>query len=347
MGDGCDDGRVTVLPSTGPGPAEHAVGDPPGPAPAACHAAGAPLTRRVRSARPLDLHLTLDRLGRGPYDPTFRRTASGDLWRTTRMPSGPAACRLVQAGPRDVVAHAWGPGADEALDALPDLLGERDDDAGFVPPPQLRDVHRRATGLRVPRTGRVLEALVPAILEQRVQAVAAWRSWAWLLRRHGERAPGPAGEAGMLVVPDAAGWAGVPTWDWHRANVDPGRARTVVAAARVARRLEEYGAVLDASGAEAAHARLRVVPGVGVWTAAEVAQRALGDADAVSVGDFHLAKAVGWALVGERVDDERMLELLAPYAPHRYRVVRLLEVSGRARAPRRGPRLSIQDHRRS
>src|SRR5690606_41469939 len=122
---------------------------------------------------------------------------------------------------------------------------------------------------------------------------------------------------------------------------------TVVDAAGVAGRVEGCGAVLGAAGAGAARARLRVVPGVGVWTAAEVAQRALGDADAVSVGDFHLAKAVGWALVGERVDDERMLELLAPYAPHRYRVVRLLEVSGRAPAPRHGPRLSVQHHRRN
>ncbi|MBD5785110.1 DNA-3-methyladenine glycosylase 2 family protein [Cellulosimicrobium terreum] len=296
------------------------------------------------SDRPLDLCLTLARLTRGPYDPTSR-TAPGEVWRTTRLPSGPATCRLVQTGPRDVVGQAWGPGSEEALETLPHLLGEHDDAAGFAPPDFLRDAHRRSPGLRIPRTGRVLEALVPAILEQRVQTVAAWRSWAWLLRRYGETAPGPAGAAAMLVVPDAATWAGIPSWDWHRAGVDPGRARTVVAAARVARRLEECTAVLDAQGAAATHARLQVVPGVGVWTAAEVAQRALGDADAVSVGDYHLAKAVGWAFLGERADDERMLELLAPYAPHRYRVVRLLELSGQARPPRRGPRLSIQDHR--
>ena len=336
---------MTVLPSTGPAPDTWALGDRPERTPA--RAVGDPLVRRVRSDRPLDVGLTLDRLARGPYDPTFRRTPAGEVWRTTRMPSGPATCRVVQTGARDAVGHAWGPGADEALDALPHVLGEHDDDRGFVPPAPLRDAHRRSPGLRVPRTGRVLEALVPAILEQRVQTVAAWRSWGWLVRRYGEPAPGPAGRAGMVVVPDAATWASIPSWDWHRANVDPGRARTVRAAAQVARRLEEWPAVLDAQGAAAAHARLQAVPGVGAWTAAEVAQRALGDADAVSVGDYHLAKAVGWALVGERVDDERMLELLAPYAPHRYRVVRILEVSGRARPPARGPRLSIQDHRRN
>ena len=53
------------------------------------------------------------------------------------------------------------------------------------------------------------------------------------------------------------------------------------------------------------------VPGVGVWTAAETAHRALGDADAVSFGDYHVAKNVGWALTGEAVDDDGMAELLA------------------------------------
>ncbi|WP_265521635.1 DNA-3-methyladenine glycosylase family protein [Oerskovia flava] len=304
--------------------------------------APAGVEERFVSDRPLDLHRTLDRLARGPYDPTFRRTGDGAIWRTTRVPDGPATCRLEQTGARTVVGQAWGPGAAEALSHLPALLGEQDEADSFVPPPPLHDVHRRHPGLRIPRTRRVLESLVPAILEQRVQTVAAWRSWSWLVRRHGEAAPGPASAPGDLrVVPDAGTWATIPSWDFHRAGVDPGRARTIVAAARRARALE--GCVdLEPT---AARARLQAIPGVGVWTSAEVAQRALGDADAVSVGDFHLSTAVGWALARERADDARMLELLAPYAPHRYRVVRLMEVSGLGRAPRRGPRLSIQDHR--
>src|SRR5664280_3722315 len=95
----------------------------------------------------------------------------------------------------------------------------------------------------------------------------------------------------------------------------------------------------------AAQRRLRAVPGVGAWTAAEVAQRAFGDADAVSVGDFHLPGLVGWALAGRVVDDAGMLVLLAPYRPHRYRLVRLIELSG-VRVPRRGPRLPVRDYRR-
>jgi 3-methyladenine DNA glycosylase/8-oxoguanine DNA glycosylase len=86
------------------------------------------------------------------------------------------------------------------------------------------------------------------------------------------------------------------------------------------------------------------VPGIGAWTVAEVAQRALGDADALSVGDYHLSAFVGWALAGRPLDDDGMVELLERWRPHRYRVVRLLECSG-FRKPRFGPRLTVQDHR--
>ena len=86
--------------------------------------------------------------------------------------------------------------------------------------------------------------------------------------------------------------------------------------------------------------RLRTVHGVGPWTAAETVSVALGDADAVSVGDFHIPNLVAWALAGEpRGTDERMLELLEPYRGQRGRVIRLLEASGIS-APRFGPRLA-------
>ncbi len=82
------------------------------------------------------------------------------------------------------------------------------------------------------------------------------------------------------------------------------------------------------------------MPGIGPWTAAEVGVRALGDADAVSVGDFHLPNLVAYALAGEpRGNDARMLELLEPYRGQRARVMRLLELSG-IRPPRYGPRLA-------
>ena len=92
-----------------------------------------------------------------------------------------------------------------------------------------------------------------------------------------------------------------------------------------------------------ARRRLRALPGVGVWTSAEVAQRALGDPDSVSFGDYHVAKNITWALTGEALDDDACAELLEPYAGHRYRVQRLLELDGAMR-PRRGPRMAPRRH---
>jgi 3-methyladenine DNA glycosylase/8-oxoguanine DNA glycosylase len=144
----------------------------------------------------------------------------------------------------------------------------------------------------------------------------------------------------MRVFPAPHVWRRIPSWDWHRAGAEAVRARTVIGAARVAARLEE---ITTMGGADADH-RLRALPGIGPWTSAEVRQRACGDPDAVSVGDYHLPGAVGWALAGRTVDDAGMLELLAPYAGHRHRVARLIELSGIG-PPRRGPRLAVREYR--
>jgi 3-methyladenine DNA glycosylase/8-oxoguanine DNA glycosylase len=142
----------------------------------------------------------------------------------------------------------------------------------------------------------------------------------------------------MLVSPGPERWRLVPSWDWHRAGVDPSRSRTAVTVAAVAASLDRP---VDAGTASR---RLQSLSGVGRWTAAEVTQRSHGDPDSVSVGDYHLAAQVGWALTGSPVDDDGMLELLEPFAGHRQRVVRLILGSG-YRKPRHGPRMTIQDHR--
>ena len=293
-----------------------------------------------RPRLPVDVRRTLSPLSRGRADPTHRVEPDGALWRTTVTEDGPATYRLTQASEHEVTCQAWGPGAERVLAGLADLLGGRDLAEGFEPGhPLLVETARRHPGLRVPRTGRVVEALVPAVLEQKVTGKEARAAFAWLVRRHGSPAPGPAPQ-GMMVPPDADGWRLVPSWEWHRAGVDPRRSRTVCTAMRLAGRLEQAVGMAPAD----ALSRLQAVPGVGVWTAAETAQRAFGDTDAISVGDYHLAALVGWALTGRPVDDEGMVELLEPWRPHRYRVVRLLELSG-ATKPRFGPRLTIQDHR--
>jgi 3-methyladenine DNA glycosylase/8-oxoguanine DNA glycosylase len=293
------------------------------------------------STRPLALAGTLAPLGRGPYDPCHRTTADGAIWRTSLMPTGAVTYRLVQAGAMSVSCRAWGPGAEEFETTLAGLLGEDDDTADFAPEhPKVAEAHRRFPGLRIPRTGRVFEALVPAILEQRVHTVAARASWRRLVTHYGAPAPGPAPE-GMRVPPPAEVWRRIPSWEFHRAGVDPRRSRAIVTAAAVVNRLEEAAAM----SAPDAAARLRVVPGIGEWTAAEVAQRALGDADALSVGDFHLSAIVGWSLLGHPLDDAGMVEYLESVRPHRHRVVRLLQISGQAVKPKFGPRTPITDHR--
>ncbi len=299
-------------------------------------------TRRWDAGRALDLRATLGPLQRGSGDPTAR-TVPGEVWRTTLTPVGPATTRLRSESPYVVAATAWGAGAEHALEDLPTLLGAGDDPAGFAPKhPRIREAWRRHGGWRVPRSGQVLESLVPAVLEQKVTGREAWRAWRTLVRRHGSPAPGPHGVVppGLYVVPPAAVWRRIPSWEWHRAGVDLSRSRTVVTAARAAGRVE----ALTALPAEQARARLQSLPGVGVWTAAEVAQRALGDPDAVSVGDYHLSSVIGIALVGERVDDDAMLELLEPYRGHRYRAVRMIELSG-VSIERHGPRFAGRDYR--
>ena len=293
-----------------------------------------------RPQLPVDVRRTLSPLRRGRADPTHRVTEDGAVWRTTLMPTGPATYRLVQHGPHEVYADAWGPGAEEVVAGVADLLGGRDAATGFEPlHPRLADAARRHPGLRVPRTGRVVEALVPAVLEQKVTGKQARQSFRALVLRFGGPAPGPA-PVGMAVPPSAHCWRIIPSWEWHRAGVDPQRSRTICLAMRSAERLEQAVGMAPAAAAQ----RLSAVPGIGAWTVAEVAQRALGDTDALSVGDYHLSAYVGWALAGRPADDDGMVELLEPWRPHRYRVVRLLECSGFAK-PRFGPRLTVQDHR--
>lgn len=292
----------------------------------------------------MDVARTLGPLRRGRFDPTCRVDPAGGLWRTLRTPDGPATQRItVRPAERVVVGDSWGPGAEWAAERLPSALGADDDVAGFDPShhPVVRDQWRRhGASLRTPAVGLVLEMLVPAVIEQRVTGMEARRAWRWLVLRHGEPAPGPAPD-GMRVVPSPRGWARVPSWDWHRAGVEKARSATVLRAASVAPALERCVG-MDGPGARA---RLRHVPGVGVWTAAEVAQRALGDADAVSYGDFHVARDVVFALTGETGgSDERLAELLAPWEGHRGRVVRLVGLAG-VRHPKRGPRYAPHDFR--
>lgn len=300
-----------------------------------------PLARAFRPARPLQLGAVVSTMRRGRGDPTSWTDRLGTWVFAWRVPTGPVTLRLRQrAGDGEVVAQAWGVGAEWMLDRLPQLLGEGDDDSGFETHHDVvAQARRRFEGWRVPASGLVVQSLLPTMIEQRVTGKEAFAAYRILVRRNGTPAPGLGRELRLVVPPEPSVWARIPSWEWLRAGVDGARSRPAVLVASRAGRLEECAGmpVLDA------RRRIESVPGVGRWSSAEVAQRALGDADAVSFGDYHVAKNVGWALTGTPVDDDGMAELLEPYAGHRYRVQRLLELSGAMR-PRRGPRMTLPTH---
>jgi 3-methyladenine DNA glycosylase/8-oxoguanine DNA glycosylase len=255
-------------------------------------------------------------------------------WRATRTPDGPSTTYLGVVGDH-VEAEAWGPGAAWSLEHLPDLLGHADETVATFDPPAglVRELFRAFPHVRIGRSLAVTETLFPTVLEQRVTGQGARRSYRSLVHRLGERAPGPLADLRLPPAPDVL--AETPSWVFHRAGVERSRADTIVRAMRHAARLDEAPSLSLAD----AHLRLQSLPGIGAWTANEVALVALGDVDAVSVGDFHLKHLVAYALAGEpRATDERMLELLEPYRGHRARAVALLERAGIG-APRYGPRV--------
>ena len=297
--------------------------------------------RRWRPSWPCPVSAVLRPGRRGAGDPTFRTDPDGTIWRGLRTPEGEVTLRVEsRASEGEVHAAAWGPGAAWVLDRLPAMLGDEDDPSGFEPlHPVIADAHRRYPHWRVARSGLVMESLVPAIIEQKVTGQEAFAGFRMLVHRFGQRAPGPGADRGVWIQPSPEQLRLIPSWEWLRMHIDPARSRAIVRAAQVAPSLER---TVGLDGAEADR-RLRSLPGVGVWTSAEVRFRVHGDADAVSFGDYHIAKNVGWALIGEPVDDEGMAELLEPYRPHRHRVQRLVELSGMG-PPRRGPRMAPRRH---
>jgi 3-methyladenine DNA glycosylase/8-oxoguanine DNA glycosylase len=305
-------------------------------------ASGRPIETVYRPRHPLDLGRAVLPQGHGGGDPTLT-VAGGVIWRASRTPAGVATLAL-REGPGGIIrGAAWGPGAQWALDQLPALCGAQDDVEGFdcAQHPLLGEVHRRNPGLRIGRTDLLFDALASAIMEQKVTAIQAFSAWRRIVTWYGERAPGPTPRP-LFAPPDIDGWRRIPSWAWHRAGLEPPQSRTIVeAAARADSLTRATSAAADGEGRDRV---LRSLRGIGVWTSAETRIRAFGDPDAVSVGDYHLAHHVGYALTGSRVDDDGMLELLAPWAGHRQRVIRLIYASG-VIEPRRGPRVHPEDHR--
>lgn len=290
--------------------------------------------RSLPLPHPLDLSRSLAHLQVGQDDPTLRIGTAG-VTRATRTPEGPATIAL-QVIDGTLSAQSWGPGSDWAMAHVGDLAGLHDDPSGFDPSsnPRLARVQRSYPGLRLPRTHAVLEALLPAVLGQRVTVFEARRSFRQIIAVYGEDAPGP---GGLRLPPTPGRLAGIPYYDLHQCGVEQSRADTLKRVAANAVQLEE----LDELPLGDARRRLTAIAGIGPWTAALVALAAFGDPDAVPLGDLHLPNQVAWLLAGdERADDARMLDLLEPWHGHRARVVQLA-MTARVQAPRRAPRARI------
>lgn len=302
-------------------------------------------SRTLRLDRPVPLDAIIGHLRRGAHDPTHRRIPGGWL-RATRTPTGSALLKVSSTG-GGIHGTAWGAGADWVLDQLPALVGAEDDPSGFRPRPEHRplvEAQHRFWHYRIARTDAVFEALSAAIIEQKVTGLEAYGAFRRIVQRYGEPAPGPAQQpgsaaAGMVVPPDPRTWQTIPSWTYLQLGLESNRSRTLVGVAGRASALERtVGKPLpDVDRA------LRSLPGVGAWTSAEVRQRAHGDADAWSIGDYHVGKDITWALTGEVLDDDACQELLETYRGHRFRVQSLLGLMGLHR-PRRGPRMTLPTH---
>lgn len=282
---------------------------------------------------PVDVRASLTPLVVG-RDATIR-LAPDAVVRAWRTPAGPATLCVRVAG-ASATAEAWGPGADWAVEQAPAFVGAEDDATGFAPAhPLVRRAHRRRPGLRFGRTGTIADVLLPTILQQKVTALEAVRTWMRMVARWGEPAPGPFED--LRIAPPVDRFASLTTYELHQLGVERRRAVTFIEASRRMGRLEEAAAMTP----DAAFRRLTALPGIGPWTANLVLRTACGDADRVEVGDFHVPNHVAWNLAGEaRGDDRRMMQLLVPFVGHRGRVVRLLALEGR-RAPAWGPRMTV------
>lgn len=269
-----------------------------------------------------------DLIGFGRHDPCAR-WISGAFWLAARTPDGPGTICLYPK------IETYGPGGDWLAQRAPGMLGLEDDISGFDPTPHplVKRLAREHQGLRLPGTRMIFPRVLRSVCEQKVTGKEAYRAYSAIVRHFKEKAPGP---ADLLLPPDPQRIAETPYFAFHPLGLEQKRTNTLRMAAR------EMPALEKCEDSAQLSARLQSLPGIGVWTAAEVVRVVFGDPDAVSVGDFHMKNIVSWALAGEpRGTDERMLELLEPFKGHRGRVCLLLEAAGIG-APRYGPRMPIR-----
>jgi 3-methyladenine DNA glycosylase/8-oxoguanine DNA glycosylase len=283
----------------------------------------------------LDVRSTLAVYRFGRMDATTRLEPDG-FWRATLTPDGPATMHLWRAG-GGLDARAWGPGREWLLARAGAMCGDGDAGAAFGDDahPAVRAAARDHQGLRLGRSEDLYHELLPVVIAQRITAVQAIGQWRRLCLALGAAAPGPRDD--LRLPPEPAVLAGRPAWWFHPMGIEAKRANALRTVAKHAARLADWSLLPPGEAA----AKLALLPGIGPWTIGSALGPALGDPDAVPVGDYHIPNMVAFALAGEpRATDARMLELLAPYAGQRGRVIRLLAAAGHG-APAFGPRRRI------
>ncbi len=291
-------------------------------------------TREVAVPTDYSLRNTLRILQMGRYDPSLALTSNA-LALAVQTPQGSATLEAEQVG-ANVHARIWGEGGEWLEERLPALLGLRDKPHLFTPRAHvLRELQQRFPGVHLPRLPLITTRIMQVVLLQLVSWKDGLHAYTNLTKALGEPAPGP--HPDLILPPTAQRIARTPVHELCAHGMLERQAKTLHALAHRHTRIERA-----ASEGHIAFAKtLLTVPGVGPWTIEYSMGSALGVADAVLIGDYHLPHCIAWTFAGEpRADDTRMLELLEPYAGHRFRVIRLLWLGGKT-APRRAPKRSF------
>jgi AraC family transcriptional regulator of adaptative response / DNA-3-methyladenine glycosylase II len=224
--------------------------------------------------------------------------ATGDRYvRAMRTPKGPPV--VIELEPRQaepvVSLRVTGIGGDAPLPAslvqaarhLFDLDADPEAiDAALSADPAIRRLVRAAPGTRLPGTTDGFELAVRAIVGQQVSVAGARTTLGRLAERFGEPLPSPSKAVVRLFpTPDRLARAPRDGFGMPRARVDA----IVTLAAAVA------AGDLDLSGnaeVEPTLRALRSIRGVGEWTVAYVAMRALREPDAFPAGDLGVRRGV-------------------------------------------------------
>ncbi len=270
----------------------------------------------------------------GRHDPSVRRVSSELGW-ATHTPEGPATVRMAPH-PSRVELTAWGPGAAWLLERAPAFTGLAHAPPALADSEPMRRLARAGASCRLVCLPNLFESLVRVILQQKITFGEACRGWGLLVHQLGTEAPGP---LGLRLPPHPTQVARAPGHLFTRMGIQRPMVETIREVAVRYRAIERAAATKTP---EALGTLLQRIRGVGPWTTGMVLGLYRAHGDAVILADYHLPHTVAFALTGApRGSDDRMLDLLEPYRPHRMWVVRWIHAA-RIQAPRRGPRMAAQ-----